>query len=183
MTQPQFTILMATIAGIVSTFSTLFVSIYRENRNRRWDLEDRRVARENSEAQLKAANVELQKKLDAQTEDLKHVARLEAELTRARAERIEADLRAETILSRKRVEAVEQHVVQHGTDIKSKLQHIGEALENVRLHRPRRSTDTLPTLATAEVLSEVRAIRPVVDETLEVVKEAAKNGDPGAEQT
>jgi len=39
-------ILITTIAGIVTTILTTFVSIYRENRNRKWDLEDRRTARD-----------------------------------------------------------------------------------------------------------------------------------------
>lgn len=41
----QFAILITTIAGMVSMLATQFFSMYRENRNRKWDLQDRAAAR------------------------------------------------------------------------------------------------------------------------------------------
>lgn len=41
----QFAILVSTIAGIASLLATQWFQIYRENRNRRWDLQDRAAAR------------------------------------------------------------------------------------------------------------------------------------------
>lgn len=41
----QFAILVTTIAGVVSMLATQFFSMYRESRNRKWDLHDRSAAR------------------------------------------------------------------------------------------------------------------------------------------
>jgi hypothetical protein len=41
----QFAILLTTIAGMVSMLATQFFAMYRENRNRKWDLQDRETAR------------------------------------------------------------------------------------------------------------------------------------------
>lgn len=41
----QFAILMTTIAGVVSMLATQFFAMYREGRNRKWDLQDRQQAR------------------------------------------------------------------------------------------------------------------------------------------
>lgn len=46
MTDAQFAILVTTTAGLVTTLGTFGYNIYRDNRNRRWDLENRRLARE-----------------------------------------------------------------------------------------------------------------------------------------
>jgi hypothetical protein len=44
--QNQFAILITTIAGFASLLCTQLFQFYRENRNRRWDLQDRTAARE-----------------------------------------------------------------------------------------------------------------------------------------
>lgn len=44
--QNQFAILITTIAGFASLLCTQLFQFYRENRNRKWDLQDRTVARE-----------------------------------------------------------------------------------------------------------------------------------------
>ncbi len=41
----QFAILITTIAGMISMLATQFFAMYRENRNRKWDLQDRSTAR------------------------------------------------------------------------------------------------------------------------------------------
>lgn len=44
--QNQFAILVTTIAGFASLLCTQLFQFYRENRNRKWDLQDRTAARE-----------------------------------------------------------------------------------------------------------------------------------------
>jgi hypothetical protein len=171
MSSSQFTILLGVIASIVSTFATFAFQIYRENRNRRWDLEDRRIAREAADA-----------KLDKQTEELRKIASLEAELTRARAEKVEVELKLAAAAQATRVAHVEQRVEAHGVNTAERLKHIGSAIDAVLTSRPRRSTDTP---AAGQVLAEVRATKVVVDETLkavEEVKDVVTNGDARAEQ-
>lgn len=41
----QFAILVTTVAGFASLLATQFFAMYRENRNRKWDLQDRTQAR------------------------------------------------------------------------------------------------------------------------------------------
>jgi hypothetical protein len=62
MTDAQFTLLITTITGLVSTLATFAYNLYRENRNRKWDRENRELARtellrridENTEVSVKA---------------------------------------------------------------------------------------------------------------------------------
>lgn len=92
----QTTILVTTIAGFLSTIVALIFQIWREGRNRRWDLEDRRLARQ--EADLK---------IESQTKELSRVAALEAQVTRARAAAVEAELRVQTARQHQAIQRTE----------------------------------------------------------------------------
>jgi hypothetical protein len=56
----QIIIFLTTVAGFL-------FNVYRENRNRRWDLEDRARAREEAMKQTTTAAVEVKRELDKQT--------------------------------------------------------------------------------------------------------------------
>lgn len=135
----QFTILVTTIAGFLSTLVALIFQIWRESRNRKWDLENRKLAREESANKI---------------EELKNLARAEAELTRARAARVETALTA-------RVEAhdakvanmqakLDEHTrlsleaLSHAKDANAKMSKIGEIIDSAKLLRRRLSDDPPP---------------------------------------
>ena len=54
----QFAILITTIAGFASLLATHLFQFYKENRNRKWDLQDRASAREEMLRHQKAQRVE-----------------------------------------------------------------------------------------------------------------------------
>ncbi|HXG70391.1 MAG TPA: hypothetical protein VNJ04_07240 [Gemmatimonadaceae bacterium] len=101
----QQTIWITTLVGFATTIAAIIASMWRESRNtkaallrearnREWDLEDRRQARLQAEAQLAH-----------QTEELKTVTQLEADLTRAEALRVKAALEVESLRIKVALEA------------------------------------------------------------------------------
>ena len=52
MNESLFVILVTSITGIITTVLGFAYNLYRDNRNRRWDLENRRLAREEIVARL-----------------------------------------------------------------------------------------------------------------------------------
>ncbi|HXG72909.1 MAG TPA: hypothetical protein VNJ04_20120 [Gemmatimonadaceae bacterium] len=101
----QQAIWITTLIGFASTIAAILASMWRENRNtkaallrearnREWDLEDRRQARLQAQAQLAH-----------QTEELKTVTQLEADLTRAEALRVKAALEVESLRIKVALEA------------------------------------------------------------------------------
>ena len=60
-------LLITTVAGIITTIITTVVTIYRENRNRRWDQEDRERSRRDLEAKVDLHQKVIARKTDEQT--------------------------------------------------------------------------------------------------------------------
>ena len=183
-------ILVTTIIGFLTTITTLLLNTWKEARNRRWDLEDRRLARQDHD-----------KKLDNQTDELRRIAQLESELTRARAAQVEAELKAEAARTAKALQTT-QHVIvdkinentevsksafKEANDLNRKLEFMHAAIDGVRPKGSRRSTDPEPGQITAiqhtveQTYDDIQhEAKPVIEETLDKVRrieEATADGD------
>ena len=173
-------ILITSIVGFLSTLMVLLINTWKEARNRRWDLEDRRAARQEQE-----------RKLQNQTDELKRIAQLEADLTRARAAQVEAELKAESARSAhalQQTQRVLEAKIHENTEVSKsafkeanamnrKLQRIHSAIDNVRPKGARRSTDVQTDKQLADIQTIVRDtqhvahdVQPVIEETLDKVR-------------
>jgi hypothetical protein len=189
--QGQFNILVATVAGFLTLLVTRYFDQRKDDRRRgdeqaakerqrqwdlqeaerkrQWDLEDRRMARE-------AADL----KLSQQTDELKRIAQLEAELTRARAAQVEAELKAAALKQTEALKASEDKLLtridqntqiskeafKEANDVNRKLLAISTAIDGVRPRGARRATD--------EVAADLAHIQHTVDETHRVITDDAK---------
>ncbi len=63
-------IIITTVTGIITTLLTTIVGIYRENRNRRWDLQDRENARRELEGKVLGQQQSIEFKTNEQTKVL-----------------------------------------------------------------------------------------------------------------
>lgn len=135
----QFTILVTTVAGFLSTLLALAFQIFRENRNRKWDLENREFARKESAEKI---------------EELKRLAQAEAQLTRARAARVEEELTKKVDAHDVKVAAMQAKIdahtrvsleaLRHAKDVSAKMTKMGEIIEGAQLLRRRLSDDPPP---------------------------------------
>lgn len=203
----QFYIIVTTAAGFLTMFVTQIVAMWKERqrrdeerekaeRQRQWDVEDRRMARE-------AADL----KLVQQTAELTRIAQLEADLTRARAAQVEAELKIASVRQTEALKASEDKIVRHiehntevsqhafkeANDINRKIASITATLDGVRSAQgARRATDVINAASLAQIKSTVnetqRVIsddaKPVIDETLERVRHldpTADDGGPGGQ--
>ena len=101
------TILITTVVGFLSTLIALFVQAWRESRNRRWDIEDRRNARRDTEA-----------KMNVQTEEIRLVATREAELKQAVEETNRAITEEKPVIDEtlKEVQRIAEAVAEGGSE-------------------------------------------------------------------
>jgi hypothetical protein len=156
----QFAILVTSVVTLLSLIVAQVFNLIQENRKERqarvlreWELEDRRQAREAAAQALKD-----------QTAELKEQARLEAELTRARAERVAAELKVEQGRQQQHLAQATKTVVEKvekSTDaqnhLNDKLKTITDSIRLAHATGGRRAVDRLITEpSTLETLEQIR---------------------------
>jgi hypothetical protein len=158
----QFTILVTTIAGFLSTILALAFQIWREGRNRAWDLEDKKIQRAENDA-----------KLDRQTEELKRIAALEAELTRERSARATIQLQAAAENTTQAIRETEQAIgekIDQNTQasltaaseaeiVRQKLEHISAIISDAQPSAGRRIGRRAADQTLAKLVEAVDATR------------------------
>lgn len=121
----QFAILVTTVIGFLSMLAAHAFQMWREGRQRRWDIEDRRDARNRQERQILDQTEELRRLQERHAAELKHTAEIEAELTRVRAQKIEEALKLEQQRARLAIEV-------SAGKLERKIEESRQATEEVR---------------------------------------------------